>query len=237
MAEESAAESPRAELLDQSGRPIEPIKGAEGREGGLEVPVEPVGDFRHRTEVGVGAILDPASISTRPEEEKAILQDRLREQLRAAMNAEARVRVFAKWTDRYGLDAMLGMIPGDISDALCAVGYVAYLTMEARNAGLKKNGIAKIIGWQTLDALIGIIPFIDPVMDYFISKANVRSLEVFRAHTEKLIAEAKEQGIDDEAIAELRRASTEMERKLGLVGSVAGAWTEKKQLPPPDLTS
>lgn len=222
------------ETPNPHGRPIEPIEGDEGREG---IPEDSVDHFQHRTEVGVGAVLDPASIKDLPSEDKALIQERLREQLRAAMNAEARVRVFARWFDTYGLDAVMGMIPGDISDVLSAAGYVAYLMIEAKNAGLDKKGMAKIIGWQSLDALIGLLPFIDPLIDYFISKANVRSLEIFKRHTEGLVDQAKKQGIDDAAIQELRRASLEMESKLGLIGSISGAWVGKKQLPPPPQKS
>lgn len=211
-----------------SKHPQSEVLGVPGRTATVEVEpkIDEIDGRRRLTAVGANAALYPETMQHLSDGDQALIRERFKEQLRAAMNAEARVRVFARWIDTYGLDALVGIFPGDVTDVLSSIGYVTYLMMEAKNSGLGKVDRAKIIAWHTLDAAVGIVPFLDTLIDYFISKANIRSRNIFESHTRKLIKQARELGISEEAIQDLQDATRRIEKKLGLIGSVTGAFSQ-----------
>lgn len=73
------------------------------------------------------------------------LQQEVLENLRAAKGAEARVRIFAKLMDTYGIDAIVSLIPalGDVSSSVISG---LYLLVEAEQAGLNKDRLYKNYG-------------------------------------------------------------------------------------------
>jgi hypothetical protein len=80
---------------------------------------------------------------------------------------------------RVGLDAVLGLVPG-IGDALSAV-ISSYIIWEARQLGLPRWKIARMIGNVAVDTAIGAIPFAGDVFDV-VFKSNQRNLRIIHEH-------------------------------------------------------
>jgi hypothetical protein len=104
-------------------------------------------------------------------------------------DAIARITLVAKLMDsafmipglnrRVGLDAVLGLVPG-VGDALSAA-LASYIIWEARQLGLPRWKIARMIGNVAVDTAIGVIPFAGDVFDVFF-KANERNLRIVHDH-------------------------------------------------------
>jgi hypothetical protein len=104
-------------------------------------------------------------------------------------DAIARITLVAKLMDsafmipglnrRVGLDAVLGLVPG-VGDALSAA-LASYIIWEARQLGLPRWTIARMIGNVAVDTAIGVIPFAGDVFDVF-CKANERNLRIVHEH-------------------------------------------------------
>lgn len=104
-------------------------------------------------------------------------------------DAIARVTMVAKLMDsailipglnrRVGLDAMLGLVPG-VGDAISAA-IASYIIWEARQLGLPRWKIARMIGNVAVDTAIGAIPLAGDVFDVFF-KANMRNLRIIHEH-------------------------------------------------------
>jgi hypothetical protein len=83
---------------------------------------------------------------------------------------------------RVGLDAILGLVPfiGDlVSTALSS-----YIIWEARQLGLPRWKIARMIGNVALDTGIGAIPFAGDLFDVAF-RANRRNIKILRDHLER----------------------------------------------------
>ncbi|MGF9763941.1 DUF4112 domain-containing protein [Microvirga sp. 0TCS3.31] len=80
---------------------------------------------------------------------------------------------------RVGLDAVLGIVPG-IGDALSAA-IASYIIWEARQLGLPRWKIARMIGNVAVDTAIGAIPFAGDVFDV-VFKSNQRNLRIIHEH-------------------------------------------------------
>jgi hypothetical protein len=80
---------------------------------------------------------------------------------------------------RFGLDGVLGLIPGagDLS-TLAVSGYM--ISVMAKN-GASSYVIARMVLNVMLDALLGAIPFIGDLFD-FVFKANVMNMKLMREH-------------------------------------------------------
>jgi hypothetical protein len=104
-------------------------------------------------------------------------------------DAIARVTMVAKLLDsaflipglnrRVGLDAVLGLVPG-IGDAVSAA-LASYIIWEARQLGLPRWKIARMVGNVAVDTAIGAIPFAGDVFDVFF-KSNQRNLRIIHEH-------------------------------------------------------
>lgn len=133
--------------------------------------------------------------------EQMRIQQEMLDKLRAAKGAEARVRIFARLMDTYGIDAIVSFFPalGDVGSSVLSG---LYLLVEAEQAGLKKTDYLKIISLQAADMFVGTIPVAGDVADYFF-KANKWSVPMFKRRTAELIAEARKVGVSEEAIAQI----------------------------------
>jgi hypothetical protein len=80
---------------------------------------------------------------------------------------------------RVGLDAVLGLVPG-VGDAISAA-LASYIIWEARQLGLPRWKIARMVGNVAVDTAIGVIPFAGDVFDVFF-KANQRNLRIIHDH-------------------------------------------------------
>ena len=81
-----------------------------------------------------------------------------------------------------GLDVILDLIPVVGSTAAAAIG--AYLAWEARNLGMSKWHLARMGGNITVDWLLGLIPWIGAVPDFFF-RSNTRNLRIIKRHLDR----------------------------------------------------
>jgi hypothetical protein len=101
----------------------------------------------------------------------------------------ARVTAVAKFLDsafvipgtnrRFGMDAVIGLVPGvgDLISALLA----SYIIWEARQLGLPRWKIARMVANVAFDTALGAIPVAGDVFDVFF-KANHRNVRIIQDH-------------------------------------------------------
>jgi len=81
-----------------------------------------------------------------------------------------------------GLDVVFDFIPGVGPTAAAIMG--AYLAWEARNLGIPKWKMARMAANIGIDWLLGLIPFIGAVPDFFF-RSNTRNLRIIKRHLDK----------------------------------------------------
>lgn len=81
-----------------------------------------------------------------------------------------------------GLDVILDFIPGIGPVAAAAMG--AWIVWEARNLGLSKWQMARMSGNVGIDMLLGAIPFIGAIPDFFF-RSNSRNLRIIKRHLDR----------------------------------------------------
>jgi hypothetical protein len=81
-----------------------------------------------------------------------------------------------------GLDVILDVVPvaGDIAAA--ALG--AWIVWEARNLGMSKTQVARMAGNVGFDWLLGLIPWVGAIPDFFF-RSNTRNLRIIKRHLDK----------------------------------------------------
>ena len=81
-----------------------------------------------------------------------------------------------------GLDVILDVVPvvGDIAAA--ALG--AYIVWEAKNVGMSKWQISRMAGNVGFDWLLGLIPWVGAIPDFFF-RSNTRNLRMIKRHLDK----------------------------------------------------
>ena len=138
------------------------------------------------------------------------LQKEILQELSTTKGSEERVRQFGKIVDDHGVDALLSLFPGmgDVSSSLVSG---IYLLAEANVADLDKNAMLKIIGLQTADAFVGLIPFVGDVADYFF-KASKWSVKDFEKRTIEIEKKARELGCTEEQISLVRKKASMLPR-------------------------
>src|SRR3954452_10256802 len=110
---------------------------------------------------------DPASVRQRVEAMERILE---------------RLFVIPGTKQTVGLDVVLDLLPvvGDVAAA--ALG--AYIVWEAKNLGMSKTKIARMAGNVGFDWLLGLIPFVGAVPDFFF-RSNTRNLRLIKRHLDQ----------------------------------------------------
>ena len=111
---------------------------------------------------------------------------------RAHDESLARLEALAKLMDgafvipgtnvRMGLDGLIGLIPG-IGDVVSGV-ISSYLIWEARQLGVSKWVLARMVGNTFLDTTVGAIPFAGDIFDVMF-RANMKNMALLRRHLEK----------------------------------------------------
>ncbi|WP_267348315.1 DUF4112 domain-containing protein [Sphingomonas sp. GM_Shp_2] len=81
-----------------------------------------------------------------------------------------------------GLDVIVGLIPvvGDVIAA--AMG--SWLVWEARNLGLSRFQMVRMMGNVGFDAVLGLVPFVGDAADIYF-RSNTRNLRIIRRHLDK----------------------------------------------------
>ncbi len=81
-----------------------------------------------------------------------------------------------------GLDAILSLVPFAGTTAGAVLG--AYMTWEARNLNMSRWQMARMAGNIGTDWLLGLIPVIGAVPDFFF-RSNTRNLRIIKRHLDK----------------------------------------------------
>ena len=81
-----------------------------------------------------------------------------------------------------GLDVILDLVPVLGSTAGAVIG--AYLAWEARNLGMSKWQLARMGGNIGVDWLLGLIPWVGAIPDFFF-RSNTRNLRIIKRHLDK----------------------------------------------------
>ena len=83
---------------------------------------------------------------------------------------------------KVGLDVLLDLVPGVGGIAGAALG--SYMIWEARNLGMTKWQMTRMSGNVGTDFLLGLIPWIGAIPDFFF-KSNTRNLRIIKRHLDK----------------------------------------------------
>jgi hypothetical protein len=83
-----------------------------------------------------------------------------------------------------GLDTLLDLIPVPAVGSTIAAAMGAYVAWEARNLGMSKTQVARMWGNIGFDWVLGLIPIVGAVPDYFF-RSNTRNLRIIKRHLDK----------------------------------------------------
>lgn len=83
---------------------------------------------------------------------------------------------------RMGLDGLIGLIPG-VGDMVSGL-ISTYLIWEARQLGVSKWVLARMIGNTLIDTAVGAVPLAGDIFDVMF-RANLKNLALLRRHLEK----------------------------------------------------
>jgi len=83
---------------------------------------------------------------------------------------------------RLGLDAIIGLVPvlGDLVSQIIA----SYIIWEARQLGVSRFTIARMVTNSLIDTAVGMVPFAGDAFDV-VFRANLKNMALLRAHVEK----------------------------------------------------
>jgi hypothetical protein len=81
-----------------------------------------------------------------------------------------------------GLDVVLNLVP--IAGDLVATVLGAWIVWEARNLGMSKWQLARMAGNVGVDTVLGAIPFLGAIPDFFF-RSNSRNLRIIRRHLDR----------------------------------------------------
>ena len=110
---------------------------------------------------------DPASVRRRVEAMEKLLE---------------RMFVIPGINRQMGLDVVLDLVP--VVGDLVAAGLGAWIVWEARNLGMSKWHIARMSGNVGFDFLLGAIPWIGAIPDFFF-RSNSRNLRIVKRWLDK----------------------------------------------------
>lgn len=82
----------------------------------------------------------------------------------------------------FGLDLILNALPVGGSFIAAAMG--GYMVWEARNLNMPKSAMVRMAGNVGFDWLLGLIPFIGAVPDFFF-RSNTRNLRIIKRHLDR----------------------------------------------------
>lgn len=83
---------------------------------------------------------------------------------------------------QFGLDVILDLIPG--VGSIAAGGLGAWMIWEARNLGMSKWQMTRMAGNVGLDTLLGAIPWVGAIPDFFF-RSNTRNLRIIKRHLDR----------------------------------------------------
>ena len=110
---------------------------------------------------------DPASVRQRVEAMEKLLE---------------RMFVIPGTNKAIGLDVILDLVP--VAGDVIAAALGAYIVWEARNLGMPKWKIARMAGNVGFDWLLGLIPWVGAIPDFFF-RSNTRNLRMIKRHLDE----------------------------------------------------
>ncbi len=110
---------------------------------------------------------DPASVRARVEAMERILE---------------RAIIIPGLNRPVGLDVVLDLVPIVGNVAAAALG--SYMMWEARNLNMSKMQMGRMAGNVGVDFLLGLIPWVGAVPDFFF-RSNSRNLKIIKRHLDK----------------------------------------------------
>ena len=81
-----------------------------------------------------------------------------------------------------GLDAIVGLVPVAGDFVAAALGF--YIVWEARNLGMPKWQLARMLGHVGFDALVGAVPVAGDLFD-FVYRSNSKNLRIISKHLDR----------------------------------------------------
>lgn len=123
--------------------------------------------------------IDPGAFDALPLDKGIVASRRRIEAMEALLE---RVVVLPGLNRPIGLDVILGLVPvvGDIAAA--ALG--SYIIWEARNLGVSRFQMMRMMGNVGFDAVLGFVPLIGDAADVLF-RSNTRNLRIIRKHLDK----------------------------------------------------
>lgn len=119
------------------------------------------------TRIGAALGSDPASVRRRVEAMERLLE---------------RLVVIPGINRPVGLDVILDIVPFAGGAAAAALG--SYTVWEARNLGMSKWHMARMAGNVGVDFLLGLIPWVGAIPDFFF-RSNTRNLRIVKRHLDR----------------------------------------------------
>jgi hypothetical protein len=117
----------------------------------------------------------------------------VRRRLEAMERALERMFTLPGTNRQFGLDVIFDVIP--VGGSLIAAAMGSWLAWEARNLGMPKWHLARMGGNIGVDFLLGAIPFVGAIPDFFF-KSNSRNLRIVKRwldkhHPETMVVEGE----------------------------------------------
>ena len=81
-----------------------------------------------------------------------------------------------------GLDVILDLIP--VAGGVVGAVLGSWMVWEARNLGMSRWQMSRMFGNVAFDALLGAIPFVGAIPDFFF-RSNSRNLKIIRRHLDR----------------------------------------------------
>lgn len=110
------------------------------------------------------------------------------EEIKKMKKRVERAEKLADVLDKKMLDPIIGAVIPEGGDVLTGLAGL-YIIYEAKQLDMPAWELAKMLGRTQLDWLIGSVPIVGDLFDFF-SKSNVKNAEILREHFEKIKADA-----------------------------------------------
>ena len=95
---------------------------------------------------------------------------------------------------RFGLDAILGLLPG-VGDSLTAL-VSLYVLHAARQQGVPRIALLRMVSNVAIDVVLGSVPFLGDVFDLF-WRSNEKNVALLRKHLQATPVEARKAKASD----------------------------------------
>ena len=124
----------------------------------------------------------PFGIQSRPQLPVGTDPASVRQRIEAMEKVLERLVVIPGINRPIGLDVILDLVPGIGDIAAAALG--AYIVWEAKNLGMSKWQMGRMAGNVGIDFLLGLIPWVGAIPDFFF-RSNTMNLRMIKRHLDE----------------------------------------------------